>query len=515
MSRRVRLPKPNLFERSIGAVFPAYASKVYQTRVAFAMAESYTGASRSRRALAGWSVSSGDADADTLPYLEDLRERGRDIDRNNPIATGAINTKITSIVGTGLSLQPRISRDILGMTDEAATAWEHQTEAEFKLWSKECDIERILNFETIQPLCYRSSLVNGDVLITTPYKKYPGQIYGTKIQLIEADRLCNADNAQDSAALSGGVERDTDGAVVRYHVLLSHPGSRYTTTAKWTKIDAFGKDGRRNAWLLFDKRRLGQNRGVPDLSPVIETLKQLGRYIDSEAMATLIASFFTVFIKGGDGQGINVGPDLGNKKTDTDFRMGNGNILELNQGEEIEIANPGRPNTGFEGFVTALCRYIGAAIELPYEVLLKTFNASYSASQASLLEAWRYFMGRRKFLADNFCRPLYELFLTEAVASGRIAAPGFLTGDALIREAWLGSDWIGDARGHIREDVAINASKAKIDAGLSNEAIEIMALTGRDREQVYDQRKKEIDQRRADKMMPADKLPPKQGPVQP
>lgn len=64
--------------------------------------------------------------------------------------------------------------------------------------------------------------------------------------------------------------------------------------------------------------------------------------------------------------------------------------------------NPGRPNTAFDGFVVAICRQIGAALEIPYELLVKNFNASYSASRGALLEAWKMFRMYRTWLANDF-----------------------------------------------------------------------------------------------------------------
>lgn len=515
--RRVKFPKPSAFEKGLAFVAPTFAKKVYGARCAFAAAESYHGASKTRRAVAGWNTSSGDADSDTLPYLDDLRQNSRDLYRNNAIAGAAINTKTTAVVGTGLTLQSRLNRDTLkkylGITDEQADEWESNTEAEFKLWAKHCDIERKLTFDELQELAFRSVLENGDLLVSTPYRQIPGQAYGLKVQLIEADRICNENLTSDTATISGGVERDEYGATKRFHVLKTHPGKRYISKAnrEWMKIPAYGVSGRKNAWLLYHTVRIGQTRGIPDLAPVIEVIKQLGSYTDSTAMSAVVQSLFTVFIEAPDGNGLDLGDingETGGSSSDKDYKLGHGNILELNGGEKVHFADPAQPGSNFDQFVMALTRQIGARLEIPFEVLVKHFTASYSASRAALIEAWRYFMGRRKWLADNLCRPLYELFLTEAVFSGRIAAPGFLTGDQLIREAWLGSDWIGDAPGQIDEGKAVAAAKARIDAGFSNEAIETTALTGRDRDSVYRQRKKEIEQRRADDMLFTPDAPP-------
>jgi lambda family phage portal protein len=496
------MPRPSLFEKAVAHIAPDYAGRVYRTRCALAMAESYAGASKTRRSLSSWATSAGDADTDILTQLPDLRERSRDLVRNNCIAGAAIATKVSSIVGSGLKLQSRPNRELLGLDDATADAWENRTEAEFGLWALNCDYERLLSFAGIQELAFRSVLENGDTLINTPYRLDPHTAYGLKLQLIEADRICNADNAADTDDLSGGVER-VSGVPYRYHVLKYHPGSALRgQSLAWDKLPAYGiKTGRRNAWLLYHKQRIGQYRGVPDLAPVIEELKMLGRYKEAELMATVVAALFTVFVKTETGEGLD---DSAQVASDPNFKMGSGNIVDLAQGEDVTFANPGRPNQAFEGFVNAVTTEIGARLELPLEILTKRFQSSYSAARAALLEAWRYFKGRRKWLAEHFCQPVYELFLTEAVATGRIAAPGFLTGDPIIRQAWLGSEWIGDAPGQIDEGKAADAAKKRIDAGLSNEAIETTALTGYDRDAVYRGRKKEIDQRRADQMMPFD-----------
>ena len=139
-------------------------------------------------------------------------------------------------------------------------------------------------------------------------------------------------------------------------------------------------------------------------------------------MAAVISEMFTVFIeKDAPGEGAALGETVEEElqvdaADENSLEMGNGVVMELNEGEHAKEANPGRPNTAFDGFVTSICRQIGAALEIPYELLVKNFNASYSASRAALLEAWKAFRMKRKWLAADFCQPIYEIFLTEAIA---------------------------------------------------------------------------------------------------
>ena len=47
----------------------------------------------------------------------------------------------------------------------------------------------------------------------------------------------------------------------------------------------------------------------------------------------------------------------------------------LNPGEKVEIADAKRPSTNFDAFVTALAKYVGAALEIPVELLTKSFTS--------------------------------------------------------------------------------------------------------------------------------------------
>ena len=84
---------------------------------------------------------------------------------------------------------------------------------------------------------------------------------------------------------------------------------------------------------------------------------------------------------------------------------------------------------------------------------------------------------RREWLTRDFCRPAYELWLTEAVARGRIVAPGFLT-DPLIRQAYLQSEWIGPSQGQLDPTKEVAAAVTAIENGLSNREAEAIKLNG-------------------------------------
>jgi lambda family phage portal protein len=522
MLKEIKPTPPNRVDKLISYFSPILGARRARARVFEALIGSYNGASRSRRAVKEWNVPTGDADSDVLWDLPLLRDRSRDLIRNAPIATGAIGTSLANVVGTGLKLQSRIDTAFLGMSDDEADVWENNTEREWRLWSEsqECDISRTLNFFGLQALAFRQTLENGDVFALLPRINRNGSPYSLKVQLVEADRVCNRDYLPDSETLVAGVQRDAaTGAPVAYHVANQHQGTvrvQPKNAYSWQVVPAFGqKTGLRNVLHLYEMLRPCQTRGVPFLAPVMETLKQLDRYTEAELMAAVVSGMFTVFVKsdpgGFDFDLTGMGAETGATISDTDMKLGNGAIVGLAKGESIETADPKRPNTGFEPFVTAILQQIGAALGIPYEVLVRHFTSSYSASRAALLEAWRFFRGRRVWLVDYFCQPVYRVWLYEAVASGRISAPGYFA-DPMIAKAYQGAEWTGDSPLYIDPEKDVDSAKGRIDGLLSTYDRETTLLTGGDFEKNIRQRGKEM--RMIDKagLLPA---PPPAGPGRP
>ena len=257
----------------------------------------------------------------------------------------------------------------------------------------------------------------------------------------------------------------------------------------------------------MEQERAEQRRGVPILAPVIETIKQLTRYTEAELMAAVISGMFTVFVK-------TTGPTTDNpfgemipedKQVEPNdpnlYEMGPGAFNVLGENEEVQFANPGRPNAQFDPFVSALCRYVGAAVEIPYELLLKSFQSSYSASRAALLEAWKMFRVRRQWTAKEFCQPVFEEWLAEAVALGRIRAPGFFN-DPAIRRAWCAAEWTGPAPGQLDPVKEATAANLRIANGTSTREREALETNGSDFWSNLQRQKVEREAMKAAGMMP-------------
>lgn len=459
-----KLVKRTLLDRVIGYFNPGRGLERLRDRTMLSMytgGGGYTGGKRDRRATKGWLPGEGSADADILPVLTDLRSRSRDLARNVPVASGAIATNKTHVIGCGLVLNAQCNRDTLGLTEEQAGEFNRLAQQEFALFCKSVDFTKVQHFAELESMGFGGALESGDMFAIRRYRLDPGDIYGTKVQMIEADMVCNPFHMSDTETLVAGIEHTRQGMPIAVHVTDRHPGDVRRVRLNWRRVPMRYNDGRRIVLHLLDRQRPGQTRGIPYLAPVVEALKSLGDYTDAEVRAAVVSAMFTVFVKGAPNPESGPLPTTGTGSDDRgELAMGAGAVVDLAEGEEVEFANPMRPNPQFDAFVTSFLRQIGVALEMPFELLIKHFTSSYSASRAALEMAYHTFRRRRAWMVRNFHEPIYEWFMEEAVLLGRLDAPGFFE-DPLMRAAWLNASWIGPVR--ISLDPKKDAEADKID----------------------------------------------------
>lgn len=459
---------------------------------------SHAGASTTKRAFKGYRVASGSPKEDIDYNNYTLRQRGRMAYMSQPIATSAIRTNRTNVIGVGLKPNPKIDAEVLGISSATAEEWEKTVKAEFKMWAEDkaaCDATAVNDFYEMQQLAFISWIISGDVFAVR--KEYPETFenpYSLRIQLIEADRVRTPSNytgsypyltdgvAENGNKIHDGVEVDVNGKIVAYYVCNTYPFEATVDSTKFSRVEAYGEEtGLPVIMHMMNSERPDQYRGVTYLAQIIEPLLNINRYTNSELMAALVESFLTVFIKTEGDAGENPFNSTGDQISydPNEYEIGPGTMNVMNPGETIDVLDPKRPASGFQGFVHAIATQMGAALEIPVDLLLKEFNSSYSASRAALLEAWKSFKMYRSWFISDFCRPVYKLWLTEAVARGRIMAPGFFT-DRRLKEAWLGCEWIGPSQGQLDPVKEITAEILAVENGFTTNEDATIKLNGGD-----------------------------------
>ena len=456
------------------------------------------GASLNKKTLKAWNPNHLSAKSDIDRNLTTLRNRAHDLATNSPVGAAIIETFVSGVIGSGLRVFPRLNAAELGLTSEEARRWRRKVKQEFEIWAESCDFLRRNNFYELQQIAFQSSLTDGDAFCL--FKRRAGKPYSLKLHLVESARVSNplgGDMIEMVAAngnrIVNGIETDRAGRLVAIHVSnrLWNEIDLSNAVLKWQRVRVYGAEtGLRNVLMIAKDTRCDQFRGVPLLAPVIESLKQLSRYADAELCSSIIRSFFSVFFTQ-QATNFNLNEMTGRKEEKeeidvSEYRLGSGTLNALPAGVDVKALDSAKNQSNFDAFTTSHLKQIGAAVNLPFEVLMKNFQSSYSASRAALLQAESEYRRRKAAFVNDFCAPIYEQFLMEAVALGRINAPGFFT-DPIKKHLWSRADWYNQADKSIDAVKDVNAARLRLEAGLSTYSEEVAKLSGADFEDVYSQ----------------------------
>lgn len=492
-----RLPQGTLLD-SRGEIMRGHAPSVNAS--AFPYPSSQTGygnygASLVKNSLLGWLWRGGDADSDIGANSQILRERSRDAFMGIPLASAAVETLDTNVIGEGLYPAPNVDGEALGLDEEQTGLLNKELADKFEWWAtdpRESDYEAKHSFYTLQHVIFQSMLLSGDCPVLFPLLPRPNTMFDFRLRVLEADRIVNPSFYQwtPDTNIFNGVELNSRGELTAYHIAEYHPlATTYwprTVTGKTFRIQPFGDlSGRRNMVFVIRPERPEQRRGVPILSVCLELLKQQGRYVDATVLGAVIQSYFTAFVTA-EFPDPTIFESLlteEQKKEIVNFnpynvQLGPGIVNFMRPGHAVNFASPTQPQATFGDFTIAVAKFIGAATGIPYEVLLKQFNASYSASRAALLDFWKRVRKWRALMVDQFCQPTYEEWMTDAIALGRIVNfPGGFD-DPLIRRAMLRCIWSGASAGSLDPQKEVAAADQKVRCGFSTVERESAELNG-------------------------------------
>jgi lambda family phage portal protein len=469
-----------------------------------------------------WNVTRGSADSDLLPEIGTIRDRQRDLERNNGIASGYFRTMKDNIVGTGPRLAMMPDYRMLGRDKDWAQEYCHVTEAAFRSFaeSRECDVRGQLDLALQTRQVLHSVLLNGEALalpLWMPTDRSRRR-WATQLQLLESDRLSNPDLGMDSEFVRGGIKVNQFGRPLGYYIQASHPGDRFyvygANQYRWDYIPAETKWGRKRVLHCFDAERVDQKRGRPALTAVMKQFRMLDRYQSTEMQAAVINAVIAAFLETPlDGAaasellGTNEGVTDNNQKwkayselqRDSMVALDGSTVMTLPPGTKMNAWSPNRPADAFGPFIEAVVRNIAAGVNLPYELLMKDFSkVNYSSARAALLEAWRLFATHRYWLKVFWLDEVLKLWLEEAVSYGDIVVQGkTLT----LEEYWphqyeyTKCSWIWPGRGWVDPVKEAQAAQIRMKTGLSTLQREC-AEQGLDWEEVLEQKALEQERMR-------------------
>jgi|TARA_R100000081_G_C4819215_1_gene178003 lambda family phage portal protein len=446
----------------------------------------YTGANTGRL-FSDFISSSTSADAEIKDQLRILRERSRDLSRNDPYITRFLNLMISNIVGhNGIRVSVK-GRDPNGNLDILAN---RVIEQEFKTWSKlgNCTLNGRQSFLDCQKLFVETLMRDGEVLIRHSFPK--DSKYKYKIQFLEADHLDeqkNEINPKTKNKIKMGVEVDGNDKPVAYWLFKDHPyDNTYRTGHDHIRVPA------EEIIHAYIPSRPEQTRGVPHTASSIPQIKMLNGYLEAEITAARVSASKMGFFTSPDGDGY-VGEEYEDEYTPI-MEAQAGSFEQLPAGMDFKSFDPDHPSTAFPTFTTQVLRGIASGLNISYHALTNDLSSvNYSSLRAGALEDREMYKVYQKFVIDHFIRPVYEKWLEMAISSGSIII-NKENGIPLPIERFdkfsLSTTFIGRSFQWVDPQKEMNASINGMQNGLVTYQ-DVQANYGRDVEELFEQHERE------------------------
>lgn len=434
------------------------------------------------RMVSDWVTSSTSMDAEIRKDLKRLRDRSRDLARNNDYAKNALRVITHNVIGQGITMQAAVKMRRGGRMDDATNS---AMEAAWAKWKRKerCHTAGVLSFNDIERQVMHAVAESGEVFVRKVRQSFGGSRVPFALEIIEADRLDSDMNelAKTGNEIRMGVERDSWGRPVAYHFTTDHPGDypfgAGAVSNKKIRVPAG------NVIHLFKQERPGQTRGVPWLASAIMRMHHLHGYTEAEVIAARAEACRMGFITSPEDDAMQDGSMDG--QAVTNFEPGK--IERLQPGEEFVESKAQRPGGQFEPFVRAMLRSMAAGLGVSYATLSRDYSdTNYSSSRLALLDDRDQWRVLQSWMIENFHMPVFEEWLDLAVLSGELQLSGYEANpEAFKAVRWIprGWQWVDPVK-------EIAAYKEAVRCGFATQT-DVVAQQGGDIEDLMQTRQRE------------------------
>jgi lambda family phage portal protein len=420
----------NWLDASIGWFSPQTAVKRIAARRALEIHERAYEAARLDHRTMGWHTSGASANAEVSSGEERVRNRSRDLIRNNGYALQIVETIADHVVGTGIVTAP------IGLKGRNLRAVRD-------LWGRfveECDFD---NDQDLHGLCWgleKGKCESGSAIIRFRRQAFDGKTKSAplKLQVMEPDfiDLAKTDTVGQDGWIDRGIEYDGQGRRVAFWLLPAHPGDVASWRAKSMLSERVPAE---ELVYHFDKLRPGQDRGMPVLAPAIITLQDFKGYMAAELVRKRVAATQVGFITTTE-DNILIGekPSEKPKYGPQVQKFEPGMFTRLLQGEDITFNTP-PSDSGVEAMAEQYLREAAMAAGVMYEQATGNFSRiNYSSFRAgghgfrrrTERRQWNFVHRASRMIAMRFTEAARAAHVLPAEPGGwRHTPPGFISVD--------------------------------------------------------------------------------------
>lgn len=436
--------------------FPQWAARRAEARVKVKRAEllmrAFEGADMGRRSE-GWTSTGTDANAENSPALARLRNRARDLRRNNPYAERGISGIADNTVGYGIS--PRPLSKSAGKNKNLGERWNAWAGA------TTCDADGLQNFYGIQHQVAETVAEAGECLIRRRRRKSgDGLPLPLQLQVLEPDFLDETKTGEIAGTMNRivqGIEFDALGRRVAYWLYPTHPGANNT----WLSMSS-SRVPAEDVIHVFLPKRPGQARGYTWLAPVMQRMRNFDVMEDALIEQAKTAACFAAFIAE-DATG-----DPAGKLPPLIEHIEPGMVQKLGAGESVTFGSP--PSfTGYKDYSWQALHAVAVGLGVPYELLIGDLKGvNFSSGRMGWLEFGRRIeVWRWRMLVPMLCDQVWRWFM-EAQAM----MPGAVLDD-------VKAEWVPPRRDMLDPTAETENVKERIRNGLTSwpDALREMGVT--------------------------------------
>ncbi len=393
----------NLIDELVSFFDPLAGVRRAQARMALEHVRGYDAAKVGRR-TSGWVAGSGSANVEIGPALTRVRNRCRDVVRNNEYATRALDSLVSNTVGDGITAK---AADQVLWND----------------WCEYCDADGQLDFAGLIELAVRTRRESGEVLIRFRQRMpEDGLAVPLQLQVLEPDHIDNTKNGplgNGNFAITG-VEYNLIGQRVAYWLYPVHPGE--VATFRLNSLES-KRVPASEVLHYYRKRRPTQVRGMPELAVSLLRMRDLADYEQAELVRKKIEACFVAFVRT-DNATARLGATSEEPKAQVQEKVAPGMIKYLSNAESVDFGNPSSSG-GFGEYTRTQLQAIAAGAGVMYSQMtgdLSSFN--YSSYRAGLVE-FRQMVKAEQWLAlkPMVLAPIGRRFQQVALLAGQTKKP--------------------------------------------------------------------------------------------
>lgn len=455
----------------IGVFSPMSQHRRMVARAAIARERQYA-AAKTPKTSSGWNPV--DPDVNTLIATSSpmVRSRVRQLVRDFPYFSRAVNTLCTYTVGSGITLQCRVKNG-----DALDRKLNSSVEEDFERWSEKADVSGKLHFNELTDLAKRNELETGESIFVKRYKKGPGRIIPYSLQAMEPERLVTYGvKPREGNIIQDGIEIDSDTGEPKFYHFSSNDFSMKPVAVPASDVIH-----------EFRTLRPGQVRGISSFTPVVLLANNLYEFMENTLDRSRLAANWLAFVKTPNPYGMQNQRGVTNENGKRIEEIENLIIEYLNPGEEIEFSNGSLPGETFEPYVKLVLHMVAVGTEVPYELLTEDSSGiNYSTLRAKRNDFSKSIKPHQVRKVRHFCQPVFCDVLDSLVLNGRTKVPTV----KYYKDPWTFRKNVWLAPGTDAID-PLKESKANTDQikSLVRSPQEVCRERGRDLEDVLDELK--------------------------